>query len=58
MILFDLFELFEVLEELTVSLVLMVFAAVLSLLLFKAKNYVTERLTGSKESLSIPSALP
>lgn len=50
----DLVEMFEILEELMVSVTLMLFAALLSLLLYKAKNYVTERLTGSKEVIYNP----
>ena len=39
----------EVLEEIAVSLVLMVFAATLSLMLFKIKNYAFSRTTAQKE---------
>ncbi|MHA2002780.1 MAG: hypothetical protein ACW975_01305 [Candidatus Thorarchaeota archaeon] len=54
MIIPDLIEVFEILEELTVSVTLMLFATLLSLLLYKAKNYVTDRLTGSKEVIYNP----
>jgi hypothetical protein len=44
----------EILDELMVSVTLMLFASLLSLLLYKAKNYVTKRLTGSKEVINNP----
>ncbi len=50
MIIPDLVEIFEVLEEFMVSVTLMLFATILSLLLYKAKDSVIERLTGSKET--------
>jgi hypothetical protein len=54
MIIPDLIEMFEILEELMVSVTLMLFAALLSLLLYKAKNYITEHITGSKEVIYNP----
>ncbi|MHA1904231.1 MAG: hypothetical protein ACW968_11390 [Candidatus Thorarchaeota archaeon] len=54
MIIPDLVEMFEILEELMVSVTLMLFATLLSLLLYKAKNYISERLTSSKEVIYNP----
>jgi hypothetical protein len=51
---YELIELFEVLEEFAVSLTMMAFAAILSMILFKAKNYVINRLSGSKETIYNP----
>ncbi|UCE11039.1 MAG: hypothetical protein JSW61_03655 [Candidatus Thorarchaeota archaeon] len=47
-------EMFELLEEFMLSVTLMLFATILSLLLYKAKNYLTGRPTGSKEPMYNP----
>jgi len=44
----------EIFEEFTISVLVMFFATVLCLLLYKAKNYFTQRLMGSKETLLNP----
>jgi len=55
---YNLVELLEILEEFMVSVALMVFATILSLLLYKAKNYVSRRLTASKEVIYNPELAP